>query len=214
MYRARIAGAIERNGIEQSRMQVLEALLRLRQICCHPALVEKGFDGDAAKFRLCGEFIGQIIAEGHNALLFSQFTQALDLVRAQLSRASIATEMLTGKTRNRSTVVDRFQHSDTPAVFLISLKAGGVGLNLTAADYVIHLDPWWNPTSEQQATDRAHRIGQTRPVFVYKLIMRDSVEEHVLKLQERKKEIVQKIVTEEESAIKKLSREEIMALFR
>ena len=153
------------------------------------------------------------VAEGHRVLLFSQFVAALDMLRRRCMQTGIGTELLTGETHDRQKVVDRFQSREGASVFLISLKAGGTGLNLTAADYVFHLDPWWNPSVENQASDRAHRIGQTKSVFVYKLITRDSIEERVLELQEKKRHLTESIIRTEASFFKHLTREDVEALF-
>ncbi len=213
VYRTRVAGAIERGGLEKSRLQVLEGLLRLRQVCCHPALADSAYQGDSAKFILLEEQLEQIVAEKHRVLVFSQFVKALRLARQRVGAMGISSELLTGESKNRREIVDRFQSADGVPALFASLKAGGVGLNLTAADYVVHLDPWWNPAVENQASDRAHRIGQSRPVFVYKFITRDSIEQKVMELQMRKKQLIETIVTTEESFFKQLSREEILGLF-
>jgi superfamily II DNA or RNA helicase len=173
-------------------MQALEALLRLRQACCHPRLlpgyVAEG-EGTSAKLVALLEALTEAVAEGHKALVFSQWTKYLDLVEPHLHSASLSFVRLDGSTPNRQQVVQKFQSASGPPVMLISLKAGGTGLNLTAADHVFLLDPWWNPAVEDQAADRAHRIGQTRPVFIHKLIAEDTVEEKILQLQARKKEM-------------------------
>lgn len=212
-YRAKLLGLIEDEGFDKARMNVLEGLLRLRQISNHPKLVEKDFRGQSAKLTLLLERIESICSEGHKALIFSQFVQMLKLIRTELDERGIPYTYLDGKTRNRQERVDEFQNNEDIPLFLISLRAGGVGLNLTAADYVIHVDPWWNPSVEQQATDRTHRIGQERPVFVYKLIARDTVEEKILQLQERKKALVDQIITTESGFFKSLTTEDVRALF-
>jgi non-specific serine/threonine protein kinase len=166
-----------------------------------------------AKFELLLETIETLLAEGHKALIFSQFVETLKLVRAELDGRSIRYTYLDGQTNNRQEQVDIFQNDPAVPFFLISLKAGGVGLNLTAADYVIHLDPWWNPAVEMQASDRAHRIGQDKPVFIYKYILRDSVEEKILQLQERKKHLVEQLITTETSFFKSITAEDVKALF-
>jgi non-specific serine/threonine protein kinase len=213
LYQGKIARSIEENGVEGSRMQILEALLRLRQICCHPALVDPSFSGDSGKFRLVDQLLEEVIEGGHRALIFSQFVSALELLRKRLTARSIRTELLTGKTANRAAAVDNFQQDPSIPVFLISLKAGGVGLNLTAADYVIHLDPWWNPAIENQASDRAYRIGQTRQVFVYKLITRDSVEERVLEFQRRKQHLIGSVITTEQGLFKRMTPDDVTEMF-
>jgi non-specific serine/threonine protein kinase len=212
VYRASITLSIERNGIEKSKFQILEGLLRLRQICSFPAMARPEYTGSSAKFEEIERMIPEIAAAGHRVLLFSQFVKALLALKERLTAIGIDSEMLTGKTVNRSDVVDRFQNGKSP-VFLISLKAGGTGLNLTAADYVIHLDPWWNPAVEDQASDRAYRIGQTKPVFVYRLIMKDTIEEQIVQLQQKKRGLADSVIVEELSFVKQMSLEEIKNLF-
>jgi len=212
-YRARILRLIEDKGIKDARFRVLEGLLRLRQICNHPRLIDRSYSGASAKLSTLTETLETLHAEGHKALIFSQFVQMLKLIETELMKMKIKYAYLDGSTVNRQARVDAFQSDDRIRVFLISLKAGGVGLNLTAADYVIHIDPWWNPAVEIQASDRAHRIGQDKPVFVYKLMMRDSVEEKILQLQERKRNLVQQLVTTEAGFFKSLSADDIAALF-
>ena len=212
-YRALLLGLIENDGMNDARMKILEGLLRLRQICNHPRLVDPKFKGTSGKFELLLETLETLQAEGHRALVFSQFVQMLTIVREALDARGIPYCYLDGQTRDRERVVDRFQNDDTVSFFLISLKAGGVGLNLTAADYVIHIDPWWNPAVEMQATDRTHRIGQDKPVFVYKLIAQDSVEEKILQLQEHKRALVEQVIGAEGGVFKSLTREDIEVLF-
>lgn len=212
-YRALLLGLIDNASIDNARMQVLEGLLRLRQICNHPRLVEPDFRGSSGKFELLIETLETLAAEGHKALVFSQFVQMLALIREALDARRIPYAYLDGQTRQRQQEVDRFQSDETLRFFLISLKAGGVGLNLTAADYVIHVDPWWNPAVEMQATDRTHRIGQKKPVFVYKLVTRDSVEEKILHLQNRKRELVEQLITADAGMLKALTREDVEMLF-
>jgi superfamily II DNA or RNA helicase len=178
-------------SLAQSRVIVLDALLKLRQACCDPRLVRLAHGAgveSSAKLDDLMEMLGELIPEGRRILVFSQFTSMLDLMKPRLTEAGIPFVELRGDTRDRATPVQRFQAGEVP-VFLISLKAGGRGLNLTAADTVIHYDPWWNPAVEAQASDRAHRIGQTKSVFVYKLIAVDTVEERILELQQRKAEL-------------------------
>lgn len=212
-YRALLLGLIDNDGLNDARMKILEGLLRLRQICNHPRLVDGKFRGQSAKFEVLLQTLETLKAEGHKALVFSQFVQMLTLIRQGLDDRKILYAYLDGSTRDRQSVVDRFQQSDDLPFFLISLKAGGVGLNLTAADYVIHVDPWWNPAVEMQATDRTHRIGQTRPVFVYKLITRDTVEEKILKLQEQKRALVSQLISSEGGVFKSLTRDDVEVLF-
>ncbi|WP_240614519.1 DEAD/DEAH box helicase [Herpetosiphon llansteffanensis] len=212
-YRAMLLSLIDEQGMNDSRIKVLEGLLRLRQICNHPRLFESTFRGQSAKFEQLLETLEILHAEGHKALIFSQFVQMLTILREQLDQRKLSYTYLGGKTQNRAAVVDRFQTDPSVQFFLISLKTGGVGLNLTAADYVIHIDPWWNPAVEQQATDRTHRIGQDKAVFIYKLIVRDSVEEKILQLQERKRALTDSIITSEQGIVKALTRDDIADLF-
>jgi non-specific serine/threonine protein kinase len=212
-YRAELLGLIENEGMNDARMKILEGLLRLRQICIHPRLVEPTYHGESAKFEMLFETLETLHAEGHKALVFSQFVETLKLVRAELDTRKLTYTYLDGKTHNRQAQVDRFQNDASIPFFLISLKAGGVGLNLTAADYVIHLDPWWNPAVEMQAADRTHRIGQEKPVFIYKFIARETVEEKILQLQERKKELVEQLISAEGSFFKSITPEDVKVLF-
>ena len=212
-YRGILLGMIDKEGIDDVRMKILEGLLRLRQICIHPALVEPTYRGDSAKFELLLETLETLHGEGHKALVFSQFVQSLHLLRKELDARHLRYAYLDGHTKERQAEVDRFQNDPAIPFFLISLKAGGVGLNLTAADYVIHLDPWWNPAVEMQAADRAHRIGQDKPVFIYRIITRDTVEDKILKLQEHKRELVNQLISPEGSFFKAITREDVQALF-
>jgi SNF2 family DNA or RNA helicase len=188
---ARVREAVATQDAGQSGMVVLDALLRLRQVCCDPRLLRiEGMEKDAAnapsaKLERLLEMLDNLVAARRRVLVFSQFTSMLELIQQSLTERGIEHLLLTGQTRERAEVVSKFQDGDAP-VFLISLKAGGVGLNLTAADTVIHYDPWWNPAAEDQATDRAYRIGQDKPVFVYKLICSGTVEERIRALQGRK----------------------------
>jgi non-specific serine/threonine protein kinase len=212
-FRSELLGLIDEGGVNDARMKILEGLLRLRQICIHPALVEPTFKGEAAKFEALLETLETLKAEGHKALVFSQFVQTLHLLEFEMRKRGLAYTYLDGKTQNRQMQVDIFQSDETIPFFLISLKAGGVGLNLTAADYVLHLDPWWNPAVEMQAADRAHRIGQDKPVFIYKFIARDTVEEKILELQSRKKDLVEQLISAEGSFFKSITREDVQVLF-
>ncbi len=212
-FRAKILKTIEEKGINDARFGVLEGLLRLRQICNHPRLIKQAYKGGAAKLDSLLETLETLQAEGHKALIFSQFVQMLQIIERELKKTKIPYTYLDGSTTNRQARVDAFQNDDNIRVFLISLKAGGVGLNLTAADYVIHVDPWWNPAVEMQATDRAHRIGQDKPVFVYKLMMRDTVEEKILQLQERKRTLVKQLISTEAGFFKSLTADDIQSLF-
>ena len=198
-YRQNLLGMVAEQGIAKSRMHVLEALLRLRQAACHPGLLDKDDESKrdlaSAKLDVLLPQIQELISEGHKALVFSQFTSMLSIVRDKLDKNNVVYEYLDGKTRNRQQHVERFQNDPDCGLFLISLKAGGLGLNLTAADYVFLLDPWWNPAVEAQAIDRAHRVGQTRKVFAYRLICRDTVEEKIAELQGKKKQLADAILS-------------------
>ena len=189
---SRIREEMEAKGLARSRIVILDALLKLRQICCDPRLRDKArtysIPEDSAKLAWLSEALPEMIEEGRRILLFSQFTSMLDLIKALLHALELSYVEIRGSTRDRETPVRRFQAGEIP-IFLISLKAGGTGLNLTAADTVIHYDPWWNPAVEAQATDRAHRIGQDKPVFVYKLIAEGTVEERMMQLQIEKKDL-------------------------
>ncbi len=212
-YRGMLLGLINSNNLQTNQMKILEGLLRLRQISIHPRLVDEKFRGDSGKYLLLLDTLQTLHAEGHKVLVFSQFVKMLSLVREDLEHQKVPYTYLDGQTQNRQEQVDMFQENMAIPFFLISLKAGGVGLNLTAADYVIHIDPWWNPAVEMQASDRTHRIGQDKPVFVFKMITQESVEEKILTLQERKKNLVDQLITTESSFVKSLTAEDIQILF-
>src|SRR6185369_1058689 len=211
-YRAALLGRVKTTGIEKSRMQILEALLRLRQAACHPMLIDPKSGSPSAKTELLIEEIRDVLDSGHRALIFSQFTSFLAIVRDALDEEGVPYCYLDGKTRDRQSLVEEFQSDDGPPLFLISLKAGGLGLNLTNADYIFLLDPWWNPAVEAQAIDRAHRIGRVRPVVAYRLIARDTVEEKILELQSRKRELADSIISEDNSVLRKLEVEDLELL--
>jgi superfamily II DNA or RNA helicase len=194
------------------RMQMLTGLLRLRQVCCDLRLVGLEKEDPSAKLELLDELVGEAIDGDHRVLVFSQFVSMLHLVRDRLEERRLSYCYLDGSTKHRQEEVNRFQNDDTIPVFLISLKAGGVGLNLSAADTVIHFDPWWNPAVEAQATDRAHRIGQTRVVTAYKLITRNTVEEKILKLQDKKRAAIDAALESEEPLMNGLTTEELEEL--
>lgn len=211
----KVRAAVAAKGLARSHIIVLEALLKLRQVCCDPRLVklrQAARIKESAKLDLLLDMLPELIEEGRRILLFSQFTSMLDLIAAAVEKAGIPYVVLTGDTTDRVTPVKRFKQGEVP-LFLISLKAGGVGLNLTAADTVIHYDPWWNPAIENQATDRAHRLGQDKPVFVYKLITAGSVEEKIVAMQERKAALAEAILSEDAAGAVKFSTEDIEALF-
>jgi len=212
-YRQTLLGTIAEQGMGRAKIQILEALLRLRQAACHPGLVDRTRTAEpSAKLEVLMEHLREVIDEGHKVLVFSQFTSFLAILRERLDQAQMVHEYLDGKTRDRQARVERFQNDQACKLFLVSLKAGGTGLNLTAADYVFLLDPWWNPAVESQAIDRAHRIGQTRRVFAYRLIAKDTVEEKVLLLQKSKKDLAEAIITADNSLIGKLQKEDLEML--
>ncbi|MDR2488429.1 MAG: DEAD/DEAH box helicase [Desulfovibrio sp.] len=208
---------VDKNGIAKSQMSILDALLKLRQICCHPRLLKLDMPGvstnlPSGKFDAFKDMVADIIEGGHRVLVFSQFVQMLHIIRAWLQMSNKAFCYLDGASKDRFDQVERFNSHPEIPIFLISLKAGGTGLNLTSADYVIHYDPWWNPAVENQATDRTHRIGQTQQVFSYKLICQNTVEEKILRLQDAKKGVAESIIPGAE-AWKSLSREDLEMLF-
>jgi len=212
-YRETLLGDSAVNGFGRAKLQILEALLRLRQAACHPGLIDRTRAGEpSAKLDVVVPRVIEAIDEGHKTLVFSQFTSLLAILRSRLDGAGAAYEYLDGRTRDRQARVERFQRDPDCRLFLISLKAGGLGLNLTAAEYVFLLDPWWNPAVEAQAIDRAHRIGQARHVFAYRLIARDTVEERVLELQQRKRALADAILTADSSLIRHLRREDLELL--
>ena len=192
-------------------MKALEALLRLRQAACHPALLPGQHAASSAKLDRLMDSLVEVTADGHRALVFSQWTSLLDLVEPRLRAEHIAFSRLDGSTRDRAGVVEEFQNESGPDVLLLSLKAGGTGLNLTAADHVFLLDPWWNPAAEQQAADRAHRIGQDRPVFVHRLVARNTVEEKILALQDEKRALAAAAL-EDGAAATSLTRDDLLSL--
>jgi len=192
-------------------VEVDEALLRLRQASCHSALVPGQSAATSSKVERLVESLEDAAADGHKALVFSQWTSFLDLIEPHLREAGVAFTRLDGSTRDRAGVVAEFQDANGPPVMLVSLKAGGTGLNLTAADHVFLMDPWWNPAVEDQAADRAHRIGQDKPVMVYRLVTKDTVEERILLLQERKRSLAGAALGEADRALS-LTREDLMDL--
>jgi len=211
----RVRLEIAQHGFTRSQIVILDALLKLRQVCCDPRLVKSIAARkirEKAKLNLLMDMLPEMVAEGRRILLFSQFTAMLDLIRQELEHANLSYTILTGTSKDRETPVHTFQSGKVP-IFLISLKAGGVGLNLTAADTVIHYDPWWNPAVENQATDRAHRIGQDKPVFVYKLIVANSIEEKIIALQEQKADLAAGILSEQTDKHVKFDSSDLEALF-
>jgi superfamily II DNA or RNA helicase len=212
-YRGQLLGGTSNAGTGKYRMQVLEALLRLRQAACHPGLIDRDQKSKpSAKLDALLPQLEELFEEEHKVLVFSQFTQLLSIVRDRLDAEGVPYEYLDGRTRDRAARVERFQNDPECKLFLISLKAGGLGLNLTAAEYVFLLDPWWNPAVEAQAIDRAHRIGQSKPVFAYRLIAKNTVEEKVLELQKTKRALADAILSADNNLIRDLSREDLEML--
>ena len=207
-----VEAAYSENTSGQASIVALTALLRLRQVCVSPAIHHTDIDEVSPKLAFLGDRLQQLDDEGHAALVFSQFTRCLDLIEAHLKEQGLRYLRLDGSvpTKKRKDLVERFQKEDGPAVFLISLKTGGVGLNLTRASYVYHVDPWWNPAAENQASDRAHRMGQKQTVMVTRLVMRHTVEEKIMQLKQEKQAIFDAIVdgTGDPSAGGALSRED------
>jgi SNF2 family DNA or RNA helicase len=211
----RVRDEISRKGLAKSQIIVLDALLKLRQACCDPRLVKTATAKHvktSAKLDRLMDLIDELRSEDRKALIFSQFTTMLALISERLNERGYQYVTITGDTEDRETPVKEFQHGDVP-LFLISLKAGGTGLNLTAAETVIHYDPWWNPAVERQATDRAHRIGQTKPVFVHKLIASNTVEERILEMQARKSDLATALLEGSENTSFSLTQEDIQWIF-
>ncbi len=212
-YRRSLLAKVDREGMGKTKMHILEALLRLRQAACHPGLLDdKWKTGASAKTEFLLPQLSEILEEGHKALVFSQFTSFLSIVKKQLDDSGQRYLYLDGKTKDREKLVRTFQEDANEPLFLISLRAGGLGLNLTAAEYVYLLDPWWNPAVEAQAIDRTHRIGQTEQVFAYRLITRNTVEERVLELQHSKRDLFSALIREDTSLLGGLGREDLELL--
>lgn len=208
---------VDEKGMAKSQMSILDALLKLRQICCHPRLLKLNIPGmnpnlPSGKFEAFKDLITEIVDEGHKVLIFSQFVQMLHIIRSWLEMSNMSFAYLDGSSKDRMEQVDRFNSDPKIPIFLISLKAGGTGLNLTAADYVVHYDPWWNPAVENQATDRTHRIGQTKQVFAYKMICQNTVEEKILQLQDQKRGVAESIIPGQDTW-KSLTRTDLEMLF-
>jgi SNF2 family DNA or RNA helicase len=211
----KIRDIIANKGFARSQIEILEALLRLRQVCCDPRLLKGRVVQDnmpSAKLHDFNALLSDLLEKGRRVLVFSQFTEMLGLIESVAAEKRIEYTKLTGRTKNRAAAIDRFQRGDVP-LMLVSLKAGGVGLNLTAADAVIHYDPWWNPAVESQATDRAHRIGQDKPVFVYKLICEGTVEERIQSMQARKQALLEGVYAEGAKESNALGAKDFEALF-
>lgn len=212
-YRRSLSKKVEEVGLKRSKIHVLEALLRLRQAACDPRLVDPKQKVSGAKIELLMQQLDEVLSEGHKVLVFSQFTSLLSLVRNELTSRGWEYEYLDGKSRQRAASVKRFQEDANCPLFLISLKAGGHGLNLTAADYVFILDPWWNPAAEAQAIDRAHRMGQQKPVVAYRMIAKGTVEDKIVQLQTSKRELADAIINADQSLIRGLTLEDLHVLF-
>ena len=211
-YRNKILEEIDLNGIGKSQFTLLQGLTKLRQIANHPYMTDTDYEHGSGKMKEVVHTLESALAGHHKVLIFSQFVKHLSLFRTELEKKDIPYTYLDGGTKKRQDVVDKFQNDDEIRVFLISLKAGGLGLNLTKADYVFILDPWWNPAIEAQAVDRAHRMGQKNVVHNYKFITKNSVEEKILKLQASKKKLADDLITTEDSFVKNLSKEDISEL--
>lgn len=216
-YHDRITNAIDNEGLEKSLFIILEGMLRLRQVCLFPSLLDPQYESlPSIKFDYFTELIDEILSEQHKVLIFSQFVQVLAKLKTYLDKQSINYSYIDGSisAKDRAKAISEFQENKKNRVFLLSLKAGGVGINLTAADYVILFDPWWNPAVEAQAIDRAHRIGQTKNVFVYRMVVKDTIEEKMLALQEHKRELVENLISSESKTFKNLTRDDILKLFQ
>ncbi len=210
-----VADEIQMNGFESSQIKILALLMRLRQICCHPSLFLQDYIGESSKLMQCIDIITDATKGGHKILLFSGYTSMFSIIEEELQKRKISYLKLTGQTKvsERIELVDKFNEDKDIKVFLISLKAGGTGLNLTGADMVIHYDPWWNISAENQATDRTYRIGQKNNVQVYKLITKNSIEEKIYELQQKKARLVDNMLSTQNTFINQLSKEDIMELF-
>ena len=219
-YMAQVKEEIETeisiNGFEKSQIKILSLLMRLRQICCHPGLFIENYKGESSKLNQCIQIVKDAIESGHKILLFSGYTSMFDIIEEEFKKENISYYKLTGQTKvgDRIRLVDEFNENPDIKVFLISLKAGGTGLNLIGADMVIHYDPWWNLSAENQATDRTYRIGQKKNVQVYKLITKNSIEEKIYELQQKKAKLIDNMLSTNETFINKLSKDEIMSLFK
>ena len=211
-----VAAEIQANGLENSQIKILALLMRLRQICCHPSLFLQDYQGESSKLNQCIDVVHDAVSAGHKILLFSGYTSMFEMVEKELKKREISYLKLTGQTKvsERIELVDKFNEDSRVKVFLISLKAGGTGLNLTGADMVIHYDPWWNLSAENQATDRTYRIGQKNNVQVYKLITKNSIEEKIYDLQQKKAKLADNMLSNAKNTfINQLSKEDIMELF-
>ena len=214
-YRNSILEIVEEKGLQKSKLNILQGLTKLRQIANHPAMLDKEYTGTSGKHEVLLDHIKTAVSEGHKVLVFSQFVSYLTILNQELNKNDIATYELVGSTskENRQDRVEKFQSQDDVSVFLLSLKAGGTGLNLTSADYVFLVDPWWNPAAEAQARDRTHRIGQANKVFSYKFISKDTIEEKIVQLQKRKEGFAKDIITSENNILANLDLKDLGILF-
>jgi len=213
VIRNTILSAIEKEGLNKSQFVVLQGLTKLRQLANHPSLLEKETEESSGKFDEIFRMLEDLIAEKHKVLIFSTFVTHLELIQTRIEKENWKYSKLTGQTTKRENVIRQFQDDPNNRIFLISLKAGGVGLNLTEADYVFIIDPWWNPAAENQAINRAHRIGQDKHVFVYRFITENSIEEKIQKLKERKSSLADKFINSNDP-FEKITNEEIVELFK
>jgi non-specific serine/threonine protein kinase len=215
-FRDKILGTIQEQGIQRSQLTILQGLMKLRQICDSPAILneEEKFENHSIKLDELAREIVENIGD-HKALVFSQFLGMLALIRAKLEELGVDYEYFDGSTSapDREKAIQSFQNNESKRVFLISLKAGGVGLNLTAADYVYIVDPWWNPAVEQQAIDRTHRIGQTKNIFAYRMICKDTIEDKILQLQDKKRILAKELISDDSGFVKSLTKEDVEYLF-
>ena len=215
-FRDKIIGTIQEQGIQRSQLTILQGLMKLRQICDSPAILneQEKFENHSIKLEELAREITENISN-HKALIFSQFLGMLSLIKEKLNELGVKYEYFDGSTSapDREVAIQSFQNDESVRVFLISLKAGGVGLNLTAADYVYIVDPWWNPAVEQQAIDRTHRIGQTKNIFAYRMICKDTIEDKILKLQEKKRALAKDLIADDTTFVKSLTREDVEYLF-
>jgi len=215
-FRDKVLGTIDTQGMERSTLTILQGLMKLRQICDSPAIMNEPekYPNHSIKLEELTREITENISD-HKALVFSQFLGMLGLIKEKLTALGVPFEYFDGSTSvtDRQKAIDNFQNNPECRVFLISLKAGGVGLNLTAADYVYIVDPWWNPAVEQQAIDRTHRIGQTRNIFAYRMICKDTVEDKIIQLQERKRLLAKELIADDAGFVKRLTRDDIEYLF-
>lgn len=207
---------VERDGFDKVQIHVLATLTRLKQICCHPAIFAKeaAEEGDSSKYDMLLELLQTLIEGNHKTVIFSQYTKMLQIMRKDFEQMGIRFVYLDGSSKNRLDIVNQFNNDASISVFLVSLKAGGTGLNLVGADTVIHYDMWWNPAVENQATDRVYRLGQKQSVSVYKLVTLSTIEEKIVEMQSRKKGLVKKVVSCDDEAIAKLTWEDVLELLQ